>query len=386
MLYLVSEVFLSFGIGTFNYAQPFLYQNNGISDTTIGLIFAANAIVGGAAAFILAPMADKVGVSRVFKLATLTIGLGFLATSLSSGITMWMIASGLVGLGGSMLLTTENVVMSVLNQGQEKANVLSKFVALYTVLIGSGVVFGGWISSDLGYRHTALLGACIALVAPGIRLFVKAPDAKSARLFRLPTGRLVAMSGFAMLSGLAVGLLAPFFTLVLKDEGTLSNSVIGILSASSTFVAAAGAFAVTPLLRKLQVSGTLFLSFGLACVLTIAMLFPSGIWGFVVLYLIRTAIVNVPGSIVDATFLDMTHETEYAQMFGVRVFGNNVGSAIGASSGGALLSLHLLHLNFILSAVGFVVAYVYLVKLLKKLQHVAPMQSLNFKRHGDVEM
>jgi hypothetical protein len=72
--------------------------------------------------------------------------------------------------------------------------------------------------------------------------------------------------------------------------------------------------------------------------------------------------------IVDAAFLNLTSPTEYAQMFGVRVFGNNVGNALGSTGGGALLSSHQGIWIYIGSAAALVLAYRYLVFLMARLR------------------
>jgi predicted MFS family arabinose efflux permease len=212
------------------------------------------------------------------------------------------------------------------------------------------------------------VGAGIALVAPAIRFFVHAEDVKSERLFKLPSRRLVAMCGYAMVFGVGLGLFNPFATLILKANFGLGDSVIGPISAVSMFMVSLGAFAVSPLLQRLRHQRTLFLSFVLSTAVTVALGFCGNPYGFAALYLLRTALTSIPGSIVDAEFLNLTSPTEYAQMFGVRVFGNNVGNALGSTGGGALLSSHQGVWIYIGSAAALVLAYLYLVFLMARLR------------------
>lgn len=209
VFYFSSEVFLSLGIGFIIYVQPFFYRQGGLSDSTIGLLFAVNALAGGLAALLFGSAADRIGASRVFKVSTLAIALSYLLLSATHSLAAWATASALSGLAGAMLMSTENVVLSSLTKGHEMASVLSKFVALYTFIIGIGVVTSGILSSSIGYPATLRIGALIALVAPLIRIFVKAPDAKSERLIRIPSKRIWAMSLFAMLFGLSLSLFNP---------------------------------------------------------------------------------------------------------------------------------------------------------------------------------
>jgi len=365
ILYFVSEVFLSLGIGFVLYAQPFFYQSAHIGDATIGLLFGVNSLAGGVAALAFGSLADRLGASRVFKFSTLVLGLGYLFTSLTTRVGVWYFAAVLSGIGAAMLMSTENVVLSSLTQGREKASVLSKFVAMYMFVMGVGIVAAGFFSARAGYQATMQIGAAIALVAPIIRVFVKAPDAISHRLLRLPSKRVLLMSVYAMIFGVAVGIFNPFVTLVLHTQFALSDHVTALVAAAANFTVAAASFMVSLLLRHFRRERTLLFSFALSILFTIGMTLTGNATGFVSLYLLRTGVATVPGSIVDAMFLNMSHATEYSQMFGVRVFGNNAGTAIGAWSGGAFLGHHAMTWLLICSAATFAVAYAYLLRLVR---------------------
>jgi len=370
VFYFSSEIFLSLGVGFVTYAQPFFYRQGGLSDSTIGLLFAVNALAGGVAALLFGSAADRVGASRVFKFSTLTIALSYLLLSVTHSLGAWVTASGLSGLAGAMLMSTENVVLSSLTKGREMASVLSKFVALYTFIIGIGVVTSGILSSSIGYSATIRIGALIALVSPVIRIFVTAPDAKSERLIRIPSGRIWAMSLFAMLFGLSLSFFNPFATLVLHGTFGLSDSSTALISSISLFMMSFGSFLVSALVRRFRQQRTLFFTFVASAVMTLVMILPGNAGGFTAFYLGRTVLTSVPGSIVDAMFLQLTHETEYVQMFGVRVFGTNVGNAAGSYSGGLFLSHSGVAWMLGLSALGLVLTYIYLLWLIKRLHSV----------------
>lgn len=367
VFYFSSEVFLSLGIGFIIYVQPFFYRQGGLSDSTIGLLFAVNALAGGLAALLFGSAADRIGASRVFKVSTLAIALSYLLLSATHSLTAWATASALSGLAGAMLMSTENVVLSSLTKGHEMASVLSKFVALYTFIIGIGVVTSGILSSSIGYPATLRIGALIALVAPLIRIFVKAPDAKSERLIRIPSKRIWAMSLFAMLFGLSLSLFNPFATLVLHGTFRLSDSSTALISSISIFMMSFGSLLVSALVRRFRRERTLFYTFMASIGMTLLMILPGSGAGFTAFYLGRTVLTSVPGSIVDAMFLQLTHETEYVQMFGVRVFGTNVGNAAGSYGGGLFLSHSAIAWMLGLSALGLIVTYLYLLWLIKRL-------------------
>lgn len=368
ILYFLSETFLSLGIGFVIYAQPFFYQSGHIGDATIGLLFGVNSLAGGIGALTLGSLADRFGASRVFKLSTLVIGLGYLFTAFTTQVSLWILAAVLSGLGAAMLMSTENVVLKALTKGYETANVLSKFVAMYMFVMGVGIVSAGFVSAAIGYQSTMQLGACIALVAPVIRVFVKAPDARSHQMLRLPSRRVLLMSVYAMMFGIAVGLLNPFVTLILQGMFHLPDHITGLVSAASNFTVAGASFMVSLLLKRFRRERTLLFSFAFAILFTISMTFTGNSAGFVSLYLLRTSAASVPQSIVDAMFLDITHATEYSQMFGVRVFGNNAGTAVGQWSGGAFLGQHAMIWLLMTSAITFCFAYAYLACLVCKLR------------------
>jgi MFS family permease len=368
ILYLSSEVFLSLGIGMVIFTQPFFYKSAGLSGATIGLLFAINSTASGISALILGPLADWIGASRVFKLATLLIGLNYIFMVSAHSLSLWVMSSAISGLAAAMLLTTENVVLSSLTIGQEKAGVLSKFVSMYTFVMGVGVIAAGFISSWSSYRMAIWVGAGLTLVAPAIRVFVQAPDARANRLFRLPSKRLSAMGVYALCFGVALGLFNPFATLILHGSFHLDDRVTSVLSAASNFMMALGAFVVSWLIRRMNYDRTLLLSFLCGALFTLCMAWTGNVYLFASLYLFRTIMSGVPGSIVDATFLDTTDQTEYAQMFGVRVFGNSLGVAIGSFVGGILLNRNFVSWMMLLSAIVLMLAYVYLAFLIRWLR------------------
>ena len=366
ILYFSSEIFLSFGIGLATYAQPLFFKSAGLSDQTIGLLFSINSLAAGVFALLFGSVADRVGASRVFKLSTLLMAVSYLMMGITHSLGWWAWAIALQGLAAAMLMSTENVVLSSLTKGREKAAVLSKFVALYTFIIGSGVVASGYFSTAYGYQETIRLGGWIALVAPGIRVFVRAPDAKSEKLFRLPSGRIWGMSVYAILFGLGTNLLNPFATLILHGHLGLSNGATAWVSSASTFTMALGSFMVSAVLRRLRQERTLLVSFASAVGVTAAMAWMQSAPWFSGLYLTRTVVTSLPGSIVDALFLNLSKESEYAQMFGVRVFGNSLGNAAGSYGGGVLLNHQEMVGLLLLSALTFAAAYAYLRLLLKR--------------------
>ncbi|GEO25462.1 hypothetical protein AAC03nite_12470 [Alicyclobacillus acidoterrestris] len=360
-LYFFSEFFLSFGIGMVQYAQPFFYASAHISDGTIGYLFAINAFFGGCSALLMGPVADRVGASIVFKWATLTIGLGALCTSLVTSVPIWMATAALSGIGGSMLTSTENVVLSSLVQSRDKSHLISRFTALYMVFIGLGAIFAGWFVHAEGLRATMLAGACCSLVAPVFRFFLKAPDTRRARVFQIPSRPLIFMAGYAILFGIAGGLFNPFATLILEQRYHQQSAVTSLVYAVSLFMISLGSYLVRPLIQRLRQQATLFVSFVLSAISTLLFLVAMTTAVFVAVYFLVTITTAIPPPVIDAMFLDLVHASEFSQMFGMRVFGTRVGNAIGSSIGGSLL--HANHYNglMILSALFFIVAYAYLM-------------------------
>lgn len=375
VLYFSSEIFLSLGVGVVIFAQPFFYKAAGLSDGAIGMLFAVNSSASGVSALLVGPLADWFGASRIFKTATLLIGLNFIFMALSHAFFLLVISAAIGGLAGAMLMTTENVVLSSLTQGREKAGVLSKFVAMYSFVMGLGVISAGFISAASSYRTAIWVGGALALIAPAIRAFVKAPDVRAHRLFRLPSRRLTAMGLYALLFGIALGLFNPFATLILHGSFQLDDRVTSALSAASTFMIALGAFAVSWLLKRMNYDHTLLVSFAFGGFFTVGMALTGNVFLFSSLYLFRTVVTSVPGSIVDATFLDTTEQTEYAQMFGVRVFGNSLGNAVGSFCAGLLLNRNEVAWMMVLSATVLMLSYLYLVYLMRYLRRWHPRLS-----------
>lgn len=361
--YLISEVFLSVGLGIFQYAQPFFYASGHIGDQRIGYLFAINAFFGGMAALVTGPVADKVGATRMFKVGTLLIGVGCLLTSATYHLSVWFVATAISGIGGAALMSTENVVLSSLVSGYEKSHLISRFTAFYMVFIGIGAILSGRLVEDVGLQDAMWIGALMTLVAPIIRVFVKAPDVRRDRVLRWPSKPLLLMATYAAIFGVASGAFNPFSTLILSTTYHATTWQTSLVYASSLFMVALGSFLVRPLIQKLRQQATLSLAFGLCTATSILFLVTVSMTLFVAVYFAWTIVTAVPQPIVDAIFLEIVHASEFSQMFGTRVFGTRVGNAIGASVGGGLLKHGYAPYAFLLSALFFVLAYVYLAYL-----------------------
>lgn len=371
VLYLSSEVILSLGIGMVLYAQPFFFASAHVSDRVIGTLFAINSAVGALAGFFLGSVADKFGASRMWKLSTFLLALGYCVMSLTHQVSVWAWMTGVSGLGGALLLSTENVVLSALTSSKEKSGVLSKFVGMYMFVMGAGAIVSGLISAAHGFQTAMVVGSFTAIASLVVRVWTKVPDALSHSYFRWPSKRLWLMSGYSVLFGLAMGLLKPFITLVLEANFHLSIHSTSLVAAVGTFMVSAGSFTVSFLVRRFQIGTTLFLSFFASVVTTVGLALSGNPFSFVGLWFARTAVSSIPQPIIDATFLNFSHQTEFSQMFGVRVFGNSFGTSIGSYMGGSFLAHHALAMLLIVSAAVFTVAYGYLMLLLRALQHQA---------------
>ncbi|MCL6515916.1 MFS transporter [Alicyclobacillus sp.] len=337
-LYYISEVFLSLGIGGAGFALPFFYRAEGMDDVHIGMLLAAASLSAGCFAFFLGSVADWLGASRVFRVATLVIPLSYAFTGLTRGWIVWLGCAAFTGLGNALLTSTENVVLTALQRDRERAGVLGRFVALYMAAMGVGAVGAGFLAARTSYTVALLASAGVGMVAPVLRAFLRAPDARAARAFRLPNRRTLAMSGYTLMYGVGFGLFNPFATLVLSGAFHTGDRLTSAVSAVSTFMVSLSALCVAMLTRRLRYGSILAVSYAAAILLTLAMSATGGAAGFVLLLLLRSGVMNVPGPVVDAVFLDHTPPAERAQMFGVRAFGNSLGNAIGQSAGGVLLA------------------------------------------------
>lgn len=366
ILYFSSEIFLSTGLGIVLYALPFYYVSHHATYTVVGILFAVNAVCGGLAALLLGPVADRIGASKVWKWSSAILPISYLLTCTTHALTVWLFTVALTGLSGSLLMSTENVVLSSLSKTQEKSGILSKFVAMYMFVMGAGSILSGQICAEFGFQTAIIVGALVSLCAMPFRLLVRAPDTIAHRAFRLPSRRILAMSGYACLFGAGSALLNQFATLIVHNQFGLSTGITSWVSAAATFMVSLGAWFVSTLIGWLGKNRTLLISYLSSIGITAAMALTRNSYIFSSFYLGRTATTAIPGPIVDAIFLDMTPATDYSQMFGVRVFGTNVGTAVGSYFGGVLLSQRVVSWIAVTSALVFIVAGTYLLGLLRR--------------------
>lgn len=369
VLYFSSEVFLSTGFGILQYALPFYFIAHGATASMVGVLFALNALSGGFSALILGPMADRIGPAKVWKIATATQPIGYLLIAVTQQHMAWILGSMLTGLTGALVATTENVVLSALSQMQEKANIFSRFVAMYMFLMGIGNILSGWLSATFGFKLAVLIGALVSLVATSLRVWVKEPDAIAHMGFRMPSFRMLAVAGYAVLFGLGSAVVNPFATLVLHNHLGMSTHATSVVAGSALFMTSLGSLLVAFLIRRFRHNMTLLLSYSASVVFTIGLAFMNMPAVYSALYLARTASVAIPGPMVDAALLDLISPNRFSQGLGLRVFGNDLGVALGAYVGGSLLAHGALIQMGLVSAATFCMAAIYLLFLLRKTRY-----------------
>ncbi|MBO0693204.1 MAG: MFS transporter [Acidimicrobiaceae bacterium] len=214
-----------------NIALPSIGRGLHISLTNLSWVVNAYVLGFGGLLLLGGRVADRVGRRRIFVMGLAVFSLASFAGGMAQS-SAWLIAArGIQGIGAAMLAPAAlSLVTSIFREGADRNRALSVWGAVGGSGAAAGVLFGGVLTSWLGWRSVLFVNVPIGITAMLLTpaLITESRDERAGRNFDLPGAITV-----------TAGLSALVFALVRASTlGWASPQTIGVLVAAAVLLSA----------------------------------------------------------------------------------------------------------------------------------------------------
>jgi MFS transporter, DHA1 family, tetracycline resistance protein len=267
---------------------PYLVQQYGASNLTVGAILTTSAVAGTIAAPLWGSVSDKLGRKRIVLIAQCVSLAGYILLALSHSLAMVFVARAIAGFGSGGLGVTQSYIADVTDEGSR-----DRAYSFFSAVFGIGIVLGPVLGGSLirfGFAVPFAVAALIEAVtiALTIRFLPTIRPAGGRRAsFRLAVAALTRDPGVRSIVArhvlfiFAVTYFFTVFSLFLKRELDIGPDV------SSWLLAGAGAvggitlvLAVWPLARRFGDAAVAQAGLALLILSYAALAYVHQVWAF----------------------------------------------------------------------------------------------------------
>jgi EmrB/QacA subfamily drug resistance transporter len=185
------------------------------------LVLAAMLLVGGS-------LADKFGRRLLFAIGNVIFTIGSLLCGLATGSLFLVLARGLQGVGGAIMLATSLALIGYAYRGKDRGVAFGLYGAVSGIAIAIGPLAGGLITTGISWRWVFLINMPIGIVATVITLAMVSES-------RDPRAARVDLAGFVTFAG---GLAALVYGLIESAGGWSQTGVVVSLALAGVLLCA----------------------------------------------------------------------------------------------------------------------------------------------------
>jgi MFS transporter, DHA2 family, multidrug resistance protein len=174
-----------------NVAIPSLQRDLGASSTALQWMVNSYMLVFGGMLLIMGGLGDRFGRAKFLRIGLAIFGLASVGAALAVSPTQLIVARGLMGLGGAMMMpATLSIIVNVFNDN-EKAKAIGIWAAMAGAGIALGPILGGVLLQNFYWGSVFIVNVPIAVVAIVASLFL-VPDSRDpeSRPIDIPGGLL----------------------------------------------------------------------------------------------------------------------------------------------------------------------------------------------------
>lgn len=230
----IAQFMVILDVTVVNVALPSIQDSLGLSAGQLQWVVTAYVLFTGGLMLFGGRLADLGGRRRVFLMGLFVFTAASLASGLAGSPTALIVSRAAQGVGAAMLLPAALSIVTTTYEGRQRATALAVWGALGSAGAAAGVLFGGVLTSALGWESVFFIN-----VPVGLALLMVSRHRLEADTVKLPEARQLDMAG-------AGALMAGLFSLVLAIEGTSSHGWTSLYSLGFASLAAflLGHFAV----------------------------------------------------------------------------------------------------------------------------------------------
>ena len=360
--------FSSIGYGYLTTAIAAYLPEQGVDSAKVGLIIGLSGLAMIISAIPFGFMSDRLGRKRLLLFGLAILPFSMFICALSADPDLYMAAAIISGVAEGAILSTWNAMIADQTTVDNREMAFSLSFIMNGALGGLGLALpfafpllmdvGGWTSEEVHSWTFVLLGFVTLLSPITVHRLLRGyqDQAPSARLRRgsflkeRSRKTLVRFSINNTLIGLGAGLIIPLIPTWFFLRYGIPDSISGpLLALSSLSIGVAAVFSPRLAHRYGQVPA-IVMTQGFSTIFMLAIPFaPGAVWAGAV-YLVRAAMMNMAGPIMDSYLMGIVDKEDRGLASAINSIVWRVPNSVTTVIGGALLAAGFFALPFILAA------------------------------------
>ncbi len=367
-LYILSDILSAFYFGIYNVIFNLYILEIGFGEDFLGLLLSAGMFGTAAVALLAGMVSDRYSRRRIIFIAGTVNLVCTLVLSVATNGLILILAELAFGVAGAFFYVAWLPYITGLTTDDERAHLFSVNSGLSLLAVFFGNLVGGFLpgllsrllgtgsSMVIPFRYTLLL--CVVFFGLSIVVIVPmGPDRSSltqVQSFGLGNVRnwrfLKRYTASVVTIGLGAGMIVQFFNIFFSAEETFgaSTELIGIIFGLNTLVLATGNFVAPVLSDRLGKVRTVAVTELLSIPFLLLIAWSPVLEVAVFAYVMRSALMNMAGPVVQAFFMEQLAEEERSTASGLLTSADSVARGVASNIGGTLLAMGLYRLPYVI--------------------------------------
>lgn len=352
-LLLLSSFFTSIVIGLSGIIQPLYLSALGYDSAEVGALLGTSALISVAVLLPAGVVADRYGRKNILILSISAYAVAFGIYAIFTNFQSLFIASTLIGISWGTYVGPSSAFLTDKTNKTERSYVfsLNSFLAAFAIILGS-LLAGATDSvgsilqqtSVEAFRTMFWIAVGLTLVAlPELLVIHEASFIKRRKgVVAFKSWRLIGLLGAVNgLIGFGAGTLIPLLPLYLRSKFLATDVEIGVLFAVSNAAMGVANLFAPRLSEKIGPVVTITFTQALSMLPLATIPFLTAFSWVAVMYVARTALMNMSTPILTAYTMSVVSSDERASTSGVITMAWNGTYAIGTMLSGILMRIHL---------------------------------------------
>ncbi len=377
LIYLTS--FASVGYGYLLVAITAYLPELGLSSGIVGLMLGVNGASFVVSAIPLGMLSDRIGRKKILIGGLVGISPTLLIFGLTTDPMVLIITAGIAGTAEGAFLTSWNALIADLTvvENRDEAFSLSFILGSATMGLGFALPFVfPWLEDLTGLDsytvHSAafIVLAVLSAISPialwGLLKDYAEPRENGVKFVKGKSmGLLLRFSSLSCLIGFGAGFIIPLIPTWLFLKFGVPDTFSGPLLAVAGITIGLAAIGSAALARRVGTIRAVVLTQGLSTVFMFSLAFVPGAALAGVLYVIRAALMNMAGPLLDSFLMGIISKEERGLASAVNSLVWRLPNSITTFAGGMLLAAGIFDLPFYIATVFYVVAVILYYKMFK---------------------
>lgn len=379
--FIITETLLGIALGLYTMVYNLHLIDLGLTEANIGEIVSSGTLVMGIMSIPSVIIANRIGRKKLLILGMSLMAIGYLSIGLGTQYVVFYFAQITVSIGITFLVSSEiQLLFYYAKTKREEILSYNLLFSIYILFTSFGTILGGflpeWVGGDTTiYQSSMLLSAIIMFLAAFIRGFTLPKEqiifSKDTNLIKIKKVQEQLLNksmwifvSFLFLIGMGFNFINPYLNVIVQSRFEWGNGLISLFLTIHGLFLFIAAFFLPIILKKIGVKWTYNIIFINTILFSFLLFFIVPVSSFIIIFLVRGGSFTILSNLIESQSMQSMREEERNLFAGMRTVTRSIGSAISAYIAGIILTLNNYQLPFLLSALTFVLAYIFYKKFI----------------------